>query len=245
MAKKFTAPLHHARGLLARAKQASGDNRRGAMQDLTAIRSAFGCGDSLAVSIAAMARRSAHDRGAILWPHSESDETSLLTSGTAQEVAYGRDGAMLVLLPLASGDLYGGMIGSQDDEPQVEATSKGTGAHFGGAVVMRLMESYSCVAVAITRQLSGRLTTMRRRMVEAAMLSATGRIAAELLRRSATAPDRTITPMPVFAELAVAVQSTRETVSRTISQWEKRGLVKRVGSGLQVVAPHRLEELVY
>jgi len=108
-----------------------------------------------------------------------------------------------------------------------------------------LMESYSCVGVAITRHLAGRLAAMRQRMVEVAMLSATGRIAAELLRRSRAGPDRVIRPMPVFAELAVTVQSTRETVSRTVSQWEKRGLVRRVDGGLEVVAPHRLEELVY
>jgi DNA-binding GntR family transcriptional regulator len=82
-------------------------------------------------------------------------------------------------------------------------------------------------------------------MVESALLSATGRIAAELLRQARAQPDRTIRPMPVWAELAVQVQSTRETVSRAVSGWEKRGLVKRVEGGLQVVAPHRLEELVY
>jgi CRP/FNR family transcriptional regulator, cyclic AMP receptor protein len=110
---------------------------------------------------------------------------------------------------------------------------------------VRLMESYSCVGVAITRHLSGRLATMRRRMVEAAMLSATGRIAAELLRRADASEDRTIRPMPVFSDFAITVQSTRETVSRTVSQLEKRGVVKRVEGGLQIVAPHRLEELVY
>ena len=215
------------------------------MQDLTAIRSAFGCGESLAATISALARHSAHVRGAMLWPLPGRDETTLLTAGTAQEVAYGRDGAMLVLLPLAAGDFYGGLAGAGDSDAQVEATADGAGAHFASDAVVRLMESYSCVAVAITRHLATRLAAMRRRMVEAAMLSATGRIAAELLRRSQAGKDRTISPMPVFAELAVAVQSTRETVSRTISQWEKRGLVLRVEGGLQVVAPHRLEELVY
>lgn len=213
--------------------------------DLGAIRTAFGCGAALAGTIAAMARGSAHDRGALLWPRPERDETSLLTAGSAQEVAYGRDGAMLVLLPIAPGDFYGTLVAPDADAARVEALSDGAAAHFSGAAVIRLMESYSCVGVAITRHLAGRLAAMRQRMVEAAMLSVTGRVAAELLRRSRTAPDRVIRPIPVFSELAVTVQSTRETVSRTISGWEKRGLVRRVDGGLEVVAPHRLEELVY
>lgn len=216
-----------------------------AVPDLEIVRTAFGCGDALARTIADLARSSAHQRGAQLWPLGDRDETTLLTQGQAQEVAYGREGAMLVLLPLGPGDFYGNLAGAGDGDAQVEANSDGAGAHFGSGTVVRLMESYSCVAVAITRHLSLRLITMRRRMVEAAMLSATGRVAAELLRRAGRDPDRVIRPMPVFAELAITVQSTRETVSRTVSQWEKRGLVLRIEGGLQIVAPHRLEELVY
>ena len=214
-------------------------------QTLAVVRSAFGCGEALAGTITALSRTGAHSRGALLWPLPDRDETTLLTRGGAQEVAYGRDGAVLVLLPIAPGDFYGDLVGSDQNQAQVEATSDGAGAHFAGDAIVRLMESYSCVGVAITRHLSGRLATMRRRMVEAAMLSATGRIAAELLRRGTASTDRTIRPMPVFSDLAVAVQSTRETVSRTVSQLEKRGVVKRVAGGLQIVAPHRLEELVY
>jgi CRP/FNR family transcriptional regulator, cyclic AMP receptor protein len=213
--------------------------------DLAIFRGAFGCSDGLAQTIATLARKGVHPRGARLWPLTDREGTSLLLRGQAQEVAYGREGAMLVLLPLDPGDFYGDLAGSGENEAQVEATSDGAAAHFASGAVVRLMESYSCVAVAFTRHLSNRLATMRRRMVEAAMLSATGRIAAELLRRSRSGDDRTIRPTPVFSELAAAVQSTRETVSRTVSQLEKRGIVKRVDGGLHVVAPHRLEELVY
>lgn len=214
-------------------------------QTLAAIRSAFGCGDALAGTIAALSRTDSHSRGAMLWPLPDRDETTLLTRGAAQEVAYGRDGSVMVLLPIAPGDFYGDLVGSDPSQAQVEAASDGAGAHFASGTVVRLMESYSCVGVAIARHLSGRLAVMRRRMVEAAMLSATGRIAAELLRRASASDDRTIRPMPVFSDFAVTVQSTRETVSRTVSQLEKRGVVKRVEGGLQIVAPHRLEELVY
>jgi CRP-like cAMP-binding protein len=215
-------------------------------ESLAAVREAFGCGDALAETIAAMARESRMSRGAVLWPLAGRDETTLLTQGRAAELAYGREGAVLVLHAIAPGEFYGSLLGGAGEgATQVEAMSDGAGAHFSTATVLRLMEGYSCVALALARQMASRIEAMRRRMVESALLSATGRIAAELLRQANAAPDRTIRPMPVWAELAVQVQSTRETVSRAVSGWEKRGLVRRVEGGLQVVAPHRLEELVY
>jgi CRP-like cAMP-binding protein len=226
--------------------RSSGGTRGTSGESLAAIREAFGCGDALAVTIAAMAREARMARGAVLWPLPGRDETTLLTLGRAAEVAYGREGAVLVLHTIAPGEFYGSLLGgSGEGGTQVEATVDSTGAHFSTATVLRLMEGYSCVALALARQMAARIEAMRRRMVESALLSATGRIAAELLRQAGAAPDRTIRPLPVWAELAVQVQSTRETVSRAVSQWEKRGLIKRVEGGLQVVAPHRLEELVY
>ena len=44
--------------------------------------------------------------------------------------------------------------------------------------------------------------------------------------------------------MAVRVQSTRETVSRAVSALERRGIVRRDGDALVIVATQRLEELV-
>ena len=211
------------------------------------IQRAFGCDEALSETIASAARIGRLSRGQQLWPLDDRDETTLLTAGRVHEVAYGRDGSMLVLHMVGPGEFFGNLMGAASGEgaAQVEAVVDSAGAHFTTGTIVRLMETHHVVAMAISRQMAARIEAMRRRMVESALLSATGRIAAELLRLGRDAPDRTIRPMPVFAELAVTVQSTRETVSRTISQWEKRGLVKRVDGGLALVAPHRLEELVY
>ena len=87
MANRFTANLHHRRSLLA--CLADGNSEAGALYHAGSDRprSAFGCGESLAATISALARHSAHVRGAMLWPLPGRDETTLLTAGTAQEVA--------------------------------------------------------------------------------------------------------------------------------------------------------------
>ena len=214
---------------------------------LALLRAAFGCGDALAGTIAALGRPADHGRGSVLWPRAEDEgAASLLTAGRAVEVAYGREGAQLVLHAISPGEFFGDLAGSGTSEgtAQVEALGDGAAVHFAASVMVRLMESYPTVALAMARHLSARIAAMRVRMVESALLSATGRIAAELLRL-ARAGGGTIRPVPVFAELALQVQSTRETVSRTVSALEKRGVLRRVEGGLELVAPHRLEEMVY
>ena len=207
---------------------------------------AFGCGAVLAGTIGALGRPADHPRGAVLWPRGDDGAASLLTLGRAAELAYGREGAALVLHALAPGEFFGEIVGSGGERStQVEALSDGAATHFAAAALVRLMESYPLVALAMARHLSARIAAMRQRMLETALLSASGRIAAELLRQARAAPDGVIRPLPVWSELAVIVQSTRETVSRTVSALEKRGVLKRVEGGLALIAPHRLEELVY
>lgn len=215
------------------------------VDDLGSICAAFGCGEPLARTIGALGRGGSLSAGQVLYPLPDREETSLLVAGQAQEAAYGREGGMLVLHEFGPGEFYGSLVGLSGGQAQVEALSDGRALHYQEEAVLRLMEAYSCVGVAVTRQLSRRLAALRQRMVESTLLSATGRICAELLRQSRQSADGVIRPLPVWSELAQRVHSTRETVSRTVSQLERRGVLKRVEGGLAVVAPYRLEDLVY
>jgi CRP-like cAMP-binding protein len=212
---------------------------------IQAIRQAFGCGEALGATIAGLAREAPHARGAMLWNGYQDDASALLCEGRAQELAFGREGAVLVLHALHAGELFGAIMGAGEGAGRIEALEHGSSARFTTATVLRLMEGYPLVALAVARQMSARIEAMRRRMVETALLSATGRICSELLRLARASSDLAIRPLPVFSELAVTVQSTRETVSRTISQLEKRGVLQRIEGGLAVIAPHRLEEMIY
>ena len=214
--------------------------------DRLLIREAFGCGDQLVKIITELCHLAEAQAGAQLYPRDDAGETVLLLAGQAREVAYGRNGGLLVLHRLAPGEFYGMLVdpGAADSPPQVEGESVTRGAHFTGAALIRLMESYSCIALAVSRQLARRLEQLRRRMTETVLLSAVGRVCAELARLAEADADRTIRPLPVFTELAVSTQTTRETVSRTVSQLESRGILKRVEGGLKLVAPHRLDELI-
>ncbi|OYU73927.1 MAG: hypothetical protein CFE32_19435 [Alphaproteobacteria bacterium PA3] len=107
-----------------------------------------------------------------------------------------------------------------------------------------LLESHPTLAMAVLRQVTARLSRTSRRMIERTTLSATGRIYAELLRQAGEGDGRTIRPVPTMTELALIVQSTRETVSRTINDLERRGFITRDKDALMIVAPHRVQELI-
>jgi CRP-like cAMP-binding protein len=83
-------------------------------------------------------------------------------------------------------------------------------------------------------------------MIEAYTLSAKGRICAELSRLSRVigkAPDtRIIRPNPVFVDLAQRVNSTRETVSRTVSDLQKKGILAREPGAIIIKNPTRLRD---
>ncbi|MDE2595461.1 MAG: Crp/Fnr family transcriptional regulator [Sphingomonadales bacterium] len=209
---------------------------------------AFGCGEALLRVIATAARPVGHARGrSIQTSEDDADRTVLLLAGRAHELAYGLDGGAVVLQELGPGDLFGSLLAASGSEDQMEVVplTDLRGAGFSQVTLLHLMESYSCIALAIARQLSARLRTMRQRMAETVLLSATGRICAELARRADASGEGVVRPIPVFVEFALVAQTTRETVSRTVSQLEKRGIIVREADALRVVAPHRLAEMIH
>ena len=109
---------------------------------------------------------------------------------------------------------------------------------------LTLIETHGCVGLAVSRMLLRQLQASADRIVERTTLSVAGRVYAELLRLARLGDGRTIRPPPVLSALAVRVQSTRETVSRTINALERRGLIRRDADTLTIVAPHRLDEMI-
>jgi len=157
------------------------------------------------------------------------------------------EGRMSVIEDYREGDLFGerGLFGDKGSLHDVLAVKQSRVGAFANPDFLALMSNYSCVALAVSRLLVARLDTAQRRLAEGTTLSVRGRVCAELLRLARAGNAMTIAPAPVLAQLALRVDSTRESVSRAIGALEKRGLIRRDADALVVVAPHRLEELVY
>lgn len=108
-----------------------------------------------------------------------------------------------------------------------------------------LLSANTELAEAVARDLALRLNMMTTRLVEAITLSAPGRVCAELMRlstRVGVEPMMSIVrPNPIFSELALRVSSTRETVSRTVSDLVKDGVLKRETGALLILQPEELK----
>lgn len=212
------------------------------------VAQAFGCDAALAAVVADRARLHDHaPRSTIARGDVPLEHVHLMVGGHARMLAIAAEGRASVIEDYHPGDLFGEQ-GLFDDAPlahDVVAVRASRVGAFANADFLGLMNNYAALALAMSRLLVTRLQHAQRRLAEGATLSVRGRVCAELLRLADHANGCTITPAPVLARLALAVDSTRESVSRTIGQLERQGLLRRSDDALVIVARHRLEELVY
>jgi CRP/FNR family transcriptional regulator, cyclic AMP receptor protein len=167
--------------------------------------------------------------------------------GHAQEVIFSIDGRQILIEQFQQADVFGqnGLLSQQQTASEILSVDDVKTGQIRTDVFICLMENYSCIAIAMSRMLTARLARANQRFAEGASMSAAGRIHAELLRQAKAGTEMTIRPAPVLSLFAHTVNSTRETVSRTINALEKRGIIQRDEISLKIVAPHRLEELLF
>lgn len=214
----------------------------------TVLGEAFGCSPATAEALAERSRMRSHPaHSVIIAGETTGTHVHVMVDGHARMAAVAVDGRLVVIEDYLRGDFLGeaALFERRPAGHPVSAVVASQSAAFAHDTFLDLMDRHSAVALAVSRRLIARLARVSGRMVEVATLSATGRIHAELLRQARASADLAIRPAPVLAQLALSVQSTRETVSRTISALEKRGIITRNDHELRVVAPHRLEELIY
>lgn len=167
----------------------------------------------------------------------------LIVLGRCHALVYSADGQAILLHEYDAGDLFGALAGLDPaaEDADVVAIEDVRSLLIESGVLAELAERHGTIGLALSRILLKRLRTTAWRMYERAALSATGRVCAELLRLARENDPPAIRPVPVIAELAMRVGTTRETASRTVSALERRGILRREADALVVVAPQRLE----
>jgi CRP/FNR family cyclic AMP-dependent transcriptional regulator len=208
----------------------------------------FGCPAEVARQLLGRGRFRAYERHAVVVR--QGDRLSfawLVIDGRAHALLYSADGQTVFLQDYGPGDLFGalGELDRPVQEADVVAAAALATLIFDGGELVLVAERHGCIGLALSRMLLRRLRQTTSRMYERAALTAVGRVYAELLRlgRDAAAA-MTIRPAPILSELALRVATTRETASRAVNALERRGIIRRDGEALVIVAPRRLEELV-
>ena len=207
----------------------------------------FACSKDVAEAITRRASDRHYAMRAVIIKQGDSpDAAFLLLVGRAEALAYGFGGHTVLVQEFGPGDVFGAIGGSGEPgwQADIVAVDRVRAAVFAARDFLSLIETQGCVAILVSRALLRQLHAATARATEQMTLSAHGRVHAELLRLAAAHDGKTIDPAPMFSALAVRVHSTRETVSRAVSALERRGIVRREGHALVIVAPHRLQEMV-
>jgi CRP/FNR family cyclic AMP-dependent transcriptional regulator len=207
----------------------------------------FDCAEDLAAQILNRGRLRRYEaRVAIVNQGDRVSTLYVVVDGRAHALVYSVEGQAVLLHEYRSGDLFGVMSSpySAVHDADVVAIEDVNAFLLDGVVLALLAEQHACIGLALLRFMVERLQQTAARMYEHAALSAVGRVHAELLRQARDGDDFAIRPSPVISDLALRVSTTRETASRAINALERRGIIRRDGGALIVVAPHRLEELV-
>lgn len=178
----------------------------------------------------------------------EAEKIGYILSGRAKAVSFSEEGEATWVGYFEANDFFGHTALLSENPPHFEIIAEtNVDVLFVTAAKMSvLLAEHEKLSLDIAKDLARRLDQMTTRMIEAYTLSAKGRICAELSRLSriiGKAPDtRIIRPNPVFVDLAERVNSTRETVSRTVSDLQKKGILAREPGAIIIKNPDRLRD---
>lgn len=182
--------------------------------------------------------------------HDQSDrDVYFVLEGRARATIFSEGGKAVAYRDIEVGGIFGELAGI-DGKPRsanVVALGPVRVATLSQATFREIVEARPGFAWALLSHMAGQVRRMTERVYEFSTLVGRKRLIRELLRRAQ--PDATregqlvIAPVPTHFDLAAAISTHREAVSREMSALGRRGLVERRGSTLVLLDRATLERL--
>lgn len=207
----------------------------------------FACEDTVARKLGALCHlRKFPGATTILHQGDLGTDAHIVVLGQARAIVYSAEGGMIVAAEYGPGDVFGALetAAADEQEADVVAVAEVQSLVIEVSALAQVALQHGAVGFALSQMLMRRLREATTRLYERSALSAQGRVYAEL-RRLGNRSGQVISPAPVVTDLALRVGTTRETASRAISALERRGIIDRTEGTMRILAPQRLEELVY
>jgi CRP-like cAMP-binding protein len=186
----------------------------------------------------------------IIGRESESTDVFFVVSGAVRIVNYSFSGREVSYEDIGAGHLFG-ELAAIDGKPRsasVVAMGDSLLAAMPAPAFLKLVTEHPPVAHAMMQRLAEVIRTSTDRIMDLSTVGAHNRVYAEILRlaRPHLADDGTaeIRPIPVHADIASRVSTTRESVARAISELIKKKLVARDDDGLIILDFMQLEDVV-
>jgi CRP-like cAMP-binding protein len=181
----------------------------------------------------------------------DSHEVHFVIWGRVRVLDYAASGREVAFDDVGPGGLVGELaaIDGGARSASVVAIQRTLTAALDARSFLNTLTDHPEVAHAAMRRLTRMVRQASERIMDLSALGANNRVHAELLRlaRHAAGPEAQIariSPIPVHAEIASRVSTTRETVARVISDLTKSGLLKKDRNALVVQDVPALEHMV-
>lgn len=178
-------------------------------------------------------------RQEIIIAHGEGGtDVFFVLDGSARVTLFSANGKEVAYRDIHKGDIFGELaaIDGKARSASVIAMEPMRAAILSAEAFRGLMTSHPTLSWALLVHLSGLIRRMTERVFEFSTLVVRERVICELLRRADEAGiaegPATVIPAPRQLELAAAISTHREAVSREMSLLSKRGLIKRRGETL-------------
>lgn len=175
------------------------------------------------------------------------DALFAITKGRVKVVLYGDCGREMILTILRAGEIFGEMslLDNQPRSASVIALEPTSAMVLERTAFERHLVSHPATAMAILAEMSRRLRQADRVIGNLALLDVYGRVARllhDLAEKDGEETDEgiLIRERPTQQDIASMVGSSRETVSRALNDFAKRGLITM--SGKQILLRHSFIE---
>lgn len=178
----------------------------------------------------------------------DDDQVYFLLEGRARVVLYSAKGQEVWIESLAAGAVIGEIaaLTGHKRTTGIVAETLCVVASFSSERFKALLCEFGAFGLALSTSLAKRVHATTRRMFELSAMSAKGRVYGELQRIAKPVEDDgvlIIEPLPNLAALAKRVSTTRETVSRAITELEEKNLLERADDGFVLIDPDQLDRL--
>ena len=187
----------------------------------------------------------------IIGRESDSKDVFFVVSGLVRVVNYSFSGREISYEDITAGQLFGELaaIDGQPRSASVLAMEDSLLAIMPGGAFAKIVTHHPPVAHAMMQRLAQIVRASTDRIMDLSTVGAHNRVYAEILRlaRPTLQDDNTaqIRPIPVHADIASRVSTTRESVARAISELLKKDLVVRDDDGLIIKDFQQLEDTVH
>ncbi len=154
------------------------------------------------------------------------------------------DGRLTSLATHPPGMLLGPWVGTPA-EPQVGALVAVEDCEILTLAAQKtrsLAQADPALAIALAQRFIRQADRLLLQLTARSTLSAAGRVVARLIELADA--QGAIRPPPVVSALAIGVQTTRETASRTLSNLERRGIISRSADSWNIRSLRMLEDLL-